>query len=839
MTAFSGTFIGNRARLLAGAIAIANFGLAGHASAQASPQAAAQDAATDDTKLEQIVVTAQKREQNLQDVPIAVTALSQATLQANRVTNINDLSGLAPGVQVRAAAGGSQLASFTIRGAVSYGVVPGSDKEVSIYLDGVYLSSPRGSIFELPDVARIEVLRGPQGTLFGRNATAGAISITTRDPTGEFSIRQDTTVGNYRQFRSRTSVDLPKFGAFSAYGSYIHNYKRGDIRNADAGVVWDRRASGLGIKTSPAYLGTKNADSFFGAVKFEPNDHFSVVYKYDHGVDHGSPEGTGLVAYDPNYPLLGSLLTALFTSQKGPVNMAPDALRPEVVNNGFVTDLDQRSFGHNVTAKLEINDHLSLRNVFAYRESAIDSNSALAGFDGVTFTQQAVVPYATLAAFSSVPGLATASPAVQGATIGAFAAGLAPLVGSPFAGIGISVSSRTKAWSNELQLNYRSELATVTLGALYFHSRDSNQGPPGAQNTNQFRVFPGGVVPLGGQGLALNQTTSLAAYAQVEVHVTPQLDVVGGIRVTKDKKTGSFTYDGVTFNPPTTTVIETPYRKTKPNFLVGLNYKPSRDMLVYGKFSTSFVSGGPGANAILVYPPETAASFEGGIKADLLDRRLRTNLAVYTVTYKHVQSAQGSTLLGPSVGAVGPFLGTFILDQGGLKNSGAELEVTAAPARGVTIGGSLDYSHTTFNNVNPILLAVYGGTYLPTLRPEWSGGVSGQYDSRPLFDESFVMLRIDAQWRDKTNANANPGPSNPTNNPLYAAAYSLPATWVVNGRLALRDVKIGRVNAEVALWAKNLTDDRSSTFPEVLGFITASNYQPARTFGIDVNLKFK
>jgi iron complex outermembrane receptor protein len=143
MTVLSNRFVRSRTQLLASAIMIANFTFAGHAVAQAAPQQAAQDAAADDTKLEQIVVTAQKREQNLQDVPIAVTALSQNALQANRVTNVNDLSGLAPGVQVRAAAGGSQLASFTIRGAVSYGVVPGSDKEVSIYLDGGIAESGR------------------------------------------------------------------------------------------------------------------------------------------------------------------------------------------------------------------------------------------------------------------------------------------------------------------------------------------------------------------------------------------------------------------------------------------------------------------------------------------------------------------------------------------------------------------------------------------------------------------------------------------------------------------------------------------------------------------------
>jgi len=143
--------------------------------------------------LDVIIVTAQKREQSVQDVPIAVTAISGETLQANRITNVNDLGGLAPGVTTRVSAGGSKLVSFSMRGAVSYGVVPGSDRQVSTYLDGVYLSAPRGSIFDFPDLERIEVLRGPQGTLFGRNATAGAVSITTRDPSGEAGVKASAT----------------------------------------------------------------------------------------------------------------------------------------------------------------------------------------------------------------------------------------------------------------------------------------------------------------------------------------------------------------------------------------------------------------------------------------------------------------------------------------------------------------------------------------------------------------------------------------------------------------------------------------------------------------------
>ena len=106
-------------------------------------------------------------------------------MRANRITDVGQLSGLAPNLTARVSAGGSNIASFTMRGVTSYGSVPGSDKEISIYLDGVYISTAWASLFELPDVQRIEVLRGPQGTLFGRNATAGAISIVTRDPTGK------------------------------------------------------------------------------------------------------------------------------------------------------------------------------------------------------------------------------------------------------------------------------------------------------------------------------------------------------------------------------------------------------------------------------------------------------------------------------------------------------------------------------------------------------------------------------------------------------------------------------------------------------------------------------
>ena len=252
--------------------------------------------------LEEIVVTAQKREQSLQDVPIAVTAISQASLETNRIVSVADLNGIAPNVSVRPAAGGTQIASFTVRGVNSYGVVPGSDKQVSINLDGVYISSARGSIFDIADIARIEVLRGPQGTLFGRNATAGAVSIITRDPKGEFGGTLSGTIGNYDQRRLRATIELPQVGPFSAYVTYQHNERRGDTVNTAAGIVWDKTGpDGLGKQVSPKTLGDSNAESVFAALKFEPSDNFNMVYKYDWAANDYTPEANTAIVINPEH----------------------------------------------------------------------------------------------------------------------------------------------------------------------------------------------------------------------------------------------------------------------------------------------------------------------------------------------------------------------------------------------------------------------------------------------------------------------------------------------------------------------------------------------------------
>jgi iron complex outermembrane receptor protein len=811
-----------RALLLGGAALISG--------AVAPTAAFAQEPSAEEVGLDEIVVTAQKREQSMQDVPIAVTALTADTLQANRVTSVSDLSGLAPGVIVRTAAGGSQLPSFSIRGVVSYGVVPGSDKQVSMYIDGVYLGAARGAIFDLPDIQRIEILRGPQGTLFGRNATAGAVSITTRDPSGEAGVKASVTVGNYDHFRGRVSLDLPQIGPFSAYVTYVHNYKRGDIRNAGAGQLWDRSAGGKGTARSVEWLGTKNSHSVFAAVKFEPSDTFRNVYKFDYSRETGSPDGTGFVGIHTPADVFGLLvspvaLTLINSQPVGTVFTAPDGKRPEIVNNSWVIPLDQTTYGHSLTSTLDLTDNLSVKNILAYRYSHIFATSALDGISGLPLTA------------ATVPVLAAEMSLFTGRPFATIQAELTARIGQPTVLLGNQAESFSKQWSDELQINYNSSLLTLTAGGIWFHSdeRAGAEGLPGAVSFAN-PVVQNGVI-VGRQAVNYNKATSLAAYAQVELHVTPQLDLVGGARITWDRKSGRLVTG---LAPALSTIGVFEYSKTKPNFLVGVNYRPTEDIMLYGKFSTAFVSGGSVSG--LEFQPETATSWEAGLKADLIDRRLRTNLALYHVTYKNFQTSQSGSnfpFLFPSPPFPPGFanaVGTIIVSQGGpVRAKGFELEVTAAPVRGLTTGGSLSFTDTTFEAVNPVLIAGNRGDYQPALRAKWTGGLWGQYESEPLFDDATLLLRMDGQWHSRFFAVQN----RIEIAPAFTGIRSVAPSWMINGRAALRNITLGGAKLEVAAWVKNLTQNRELTFALAQnGVFGSANYVPARTFGLDLNVEF-
>lgn len=814
---------------------------------------AASDAAlaqSESAGLQEIVVTAQRREQVLQDVPIAITAIGGEVLQANRVINVTDLSGLAPGLTTMPTPGGSQVPQFSMRGTTTNGSVQGSDRGVGIYIDGVYIAAARGAIFDLPDIQRIEVLRGPQGTLFGRNSTAGAISIVTRDPTGEIGIKATATVGNQDEYRFGVSVDLPQIGPFSGYVSYLHSERDGDIRNTAPGFLWDRTSSAVPdiakVRPSARYLGSHNSDNWFAALKFESGD-FTTVYKYDRFRSTNTAAGTAVVGFPTtgSGALTGALFTALVNSQNFEVPIASDGKRPDAVANSFVVEGPQRAEGHSVTSTYQVSDAIAIKNIFAYRKSFIFATSPLDGLSGLFLTPEALGPLAT---FYGISGLARAgvdvtdpaNAALIGATIAQTATDLQPAIGSPLLAIASSSQGRTKQISDEIQLTYNSERLTATIGGLWFNAKDyTNEHLQ--QNASGFTLYPGAVITNTNFGRTRNEVTSLAAYAQFEVQVSDQLEFVVGGRFTHDKKDGSLYY-GPNLAAGQLLVADT-YKDSRFNYLLGVNYRPIEDVMFYAKYSTAYISGG--STSGITYEPETVKSWEAGAKATLFNRRLQANLALYHVKYSDLQGANSTTTPGMAE-VVNDITGdpnrsdvisVFTFNNGDLKAKGFEFDFTAAPVEGVNLGGSLGYSDAEYTSVNPVLLTANQGVYEPILVPDWTANLWAEYRTPTLgSSDAYLSFRGDARWQSDMNLHSNP--TLPAYQTWASGISEIPSYWVFNARVALRDVDLGGVKTEIAAWGRNLSDNRSASYALDLGVVAGANFIPARSYGLDLTVQF-
>jgi len=769
-------------------------GASGLAMLAAATPALAQETSDSGDRVADIVVTAQKRAQSLLDVPIAVTALGEEALTQARITSTMDLSAVVPNLTIMSTPGGINAPTFGMRGKVSQGTNPGQDKAVAILMDGVPFGGTYGAAFDLPDIERLEVLRGPQGTLFGRNSTAGAISVITRDPKGEFGVKQLVTVGNYNQLRTVTTVNTPQWGPFSAYVTYIHSERDGDIRNLGAGVVWDRSVAGLPPAVSAKTLGAHNSENIFAAVKFEPSDRFKMVYKYNRMRKTSSAEGFGLVWETVSTGSASALKTALLADPP----LIAGSHRPKAVNNAFSSPGFYHGDGHSLVTTWEATDDITIKNTFGHQKIKLSS-------------------------FTTLSGLWPS----QG--------GVYKDASNNYLGInGTIAASRGWSWSDELQVNYDSEYVTLTAGGIYSKTQEY-QGPPRVPNSNPARGLPrqpfgatyaGGVIPSVAPTDFFNKAHSLAAYVQGEFHVTPTVDLVAGYRITSDVKSGiSYTVG----NP-----FPFDYKDTRPTYLGGVNFKPNDDLLVYAKYSTGFVSGGSlyGYD----YLPETVKSWEAGVKAGLFDRRLQVNLALFSSTYRNIQL----TSSGPRLGR--PELGSVIITGGDVKAKGFELETTLVPVRGLTLGANLGYTDQYIYNQDPFNVLCTGSCdhLVQNWVAKWTGQLSAKYETQPLFGDAKLSMRVDGNYRSRMSIESRRLANGHALNALTTAAgmeYSR-AGWVVNGRMALQDIALAGGNVEIAAWARNLFNNDRPEFSIDLVSNLSTPYEPARTFGLDVTFKY-
>lgn len=254
----------SRLVLVAGLLASGAQLTAAYAQSAPSVVATADSQGEEPAAIGDIVVTAQRRAERLQDVPIAITALSGGQLSGNGAGTIVDLQGSVPGLSITGSAGVNSTNLVSIRGIAGQPVPIGASQATAVYLDGVYLSKPDAGFFGLQDVERVEVLRGPQGTLYGRNATAGAINIITRAPTRDLEGKLDASYGRFNAASVGGYISGPLSGDFAGSLSGSFNERDGYFRNTVTGNrIGDARS--YSIRGKVAYLGTGAFDATLSA----------------------------------------------------------------------------------------------------------------------------------------------------------------------------------------------------------------------------------------------------------------------------------------------------------------------------------------------------------------------------------------------------------------------------------------------------------------------------------------------------------------------------------------------------------------------------------------------
>ncbi|WP_380871421.1 TonB-dependent receptor [Sphingomonas sp. DBB INV C78] len=772
--------------------------------APAHAQDAADQGATDAAGgLEDIVVTAQRREENLQNVPVAVTALGSEALDNARVVNVQNLSGYAPSLQITTQ-GIASIPTVQVRGITSGTSNNAVDPKVGIYLDGVYIGRSVGAIFDLADLARVEVLRGPQGTLFGRNSTGGAISLISAAPSGEFGVRQQISYGNYDAFRARTVLDLPALGPLSVKISYLHDQFDGDTDNLIGGKTIDLRLRRpeFGVLKYANKLGYKNVDAVQVAARLQASDDLTIDYRFDY--TDSKTTGRAVQLLGPTGDATGALAGAILAFQPafgGITNLGSKRL-DAVANATSVEPLTVE--GHNVTVEWGVSDILTVKSITAYRKFHQKPNIYdLGSSGGLKFTA------------------AQLGNLLAGNIAGIFDPANAPGPNDSFFTLMTARETKQKQFSQEAQFIFNWDSFDLTSGVFYFH-----ENSPATDVLGIFQPIANGVViptpfdNVFGSGVTETRAVndSMAGYGQLTWHANDKLDFALGLRYTIDDRATDLisvteASQGGGLEPGRT--YKTSYEKL--NYTGIITYKPNDDITTYAKIASGYVAGGIlGAQP---YGPESLVSYELGLKSQLFDNRLRANFAAYYSDYKDLQ-------IQTFVGGVQRFE-----NAGKARIWGLEGEFQAVPVDGLTIDANFSYTNVKYQeylqngaDVSDIINVIY--------TPKWTARFGGQYDFYELPSGGNFYVNIDNRYRSGTPLTAFPTGNDAVDELAYSKKFIL-----TDARIGIANLPIGGTEIGISAWGKNLFDvDRATFGPTVINQVIVPDM--GRTYGIDLQVKF-
>jgi len=755
--------------------------------------------------LSDIVVTARRVAEDIQTVPISIGALSAEDLEARQIDSLNELRGAVANVNITktTVAGGNFM---TIRGKTGIALPNVSiDSAVGFYVDGIYYGRPQSSGGEVADVERIEVLRGPQGTLFGRNSSAGAINFITRAPSGEFGVQGELGYGNFDRKKARISIDTPTFGGgFSARATFLHESYEGDVVNTKPGSVYDFAEPWPDTVTTSRFGGA-NTETIMAKLRYDDGGAFTMEYKYDwlHRVEVPIPmQALGFapgisswLATSPFSPFGGGGLGLYQMQRPGDVNISRTRLGATAMDSTAASDI--KVHGHMLTLGLELNQNLALKSINSFRKLNTYAGNET---DGGIWT---------------LPLDATTRATVCLACA-------------------ITITKQRQV-SSELQLLGTYDRFSFILGGFYFRERAISDLP--LMNFLPFFSSPF-VVPTSGptNAFAVGQrelvhNTSYAAYAHFDYKVTDALTLAAGARYSHDKRDYSDRRDPLPPGTPQFSKISF----SKPTFDVSLSYVAAPDVNLYAKFATGYQSGGIVRGT--PFRPEKSNSIEAGIKSEWFDRRVRLNAALFRTKFTSVQNSGFS-----------PVLGLYAFNAGSTVTKGAEIELTAVPVDGLTLTANFGYGKA--KNSQGLRMGA----------PKTNLAFSAQYDTPEFSNGSYVSFRIDGDYRDKyysAGVLLAGGERASTDFPLPAYVWQgagfgseqayfnavfgagrLGGYALVNARVSLVDLPISGAKVRTSAFVRNIFKEDKPYFGSQNGVFLMASFERPRTYGVDLSFEF-
>ena len=584
--------------------------------------------------LEEMVVTAQKREQSLQQAPIAISAFGRDALRQQRITDVQDLNGLVPNVQFAASPSSTTGATVAIRGAVTTNPAPTWEPTVGMYVDGVFIGKVLGGIFDVADLERVEVLRGPQGSLYGKNTVGGAVNLITRKPSGELMGEVKGGIGNEGYWQMRGSLDTPAIGTvgeglgqLSANITLQHEERDGFTRD-----VADPVGSPLAAPAITDEWDGLDSDAGRVALQLDVTEEFEARYTYDFSDKQNTPQAPHLTH-----------------AEAGVVPF----LLPYVVSE------DERA------------DKLS-GNIDVYEESDIEGHALHLGYDFGDMGALGNVQLKSITAYREMDWDDLLD--IDGSPIDAF-----------HSGRGIDYEQT----SQELQIVGSTERVNYVLGYYYFDET--------ADVTNPITFFGVFGAPTAPNAYGLDSESN-AVFGQLDwkpgaAALQDRLTVTLGARYTEEEKDQYISHPIVTdanlqVQPDWAFAGEADENWNNFAPTVTLSWDLTEEAAIYARYAEGWKSGGFNGEAATLesfqraYDPEEVASFELGLKSRWLDNRVQVNAAAFE---NQVDDMQIAVFLADGSAA-------SVVDNAGQATvRGFELEVLAEPVDDLMLNFSWGY----------------------------------------------------------------------------------------------------------------------------------------------------